>query len=298
MAFWGSGDTASVFHVKDKSVKMYNLSRNTRFDEFRNECKVLAKVNAVRSTLPDGPLKRALPKLVYPMPEEEKAGEQVSADPLAIVTSPVGISLIQRHVGDVWLSAFIPVVQALQSVHSQGIVHRDLGPYNWICIADGELSLIDWAFAVGIDDNYNKSGAYSGSIWYGADSLMELFDSGWKLKDHNTVMNFNAKTDLETVVKTIVYMTVPGVRTYIEEKREMTGNHTEPKKTLETWKEIWKHNDAQFILPLRDLARAGDHDGMVRELARLHTRKQHFLKGEYALREFTIGKMCSNPPAT
>ncbi|KAH9262981.1 hypothetical protein BASA82_000004 [Batrachochytrium salamandrivorans] len=70
--------------------------------------------------------------------------------------------------------------RALEVVHANGIVHRDLGPNNWV----------------------------AGSIWFAADSVLTGLLANWELKE-DTGDLVSASTDLESMVKTIASMTVP-----------------------------------------------------------------------------------------
>ncbi len=55
------------------------------------------------------------------------------------------------------LRAFVDVAQAVEFAHSRGIVHRDLKPAN-IMIGDlGEVYVIDWGLARGVDDRSEAS---------------------------------------------------------------------------------------------------------------------------------------------
>ncbi|KAH9261682.1 hypothetical protein BASA81_000338 [Batrachochytrium salamandrivorans] len=225
----GSGATSRVLHADAKyCTKIFKPTRDARFDEFRNEKGILEKLQGLRASLgeEDGP-RKALPELLYATEEavvEAMQTNEQANHPLVIVTSPVGIPLDKCNVGDVAFSSFVTATRALEVVHANGIVHRDLGPNNWVTLRKGELAIIDWGFALeqgkeedGIPENKQQE-EYAGSIWFAADSVLTGLLANWELKE-DTGDLVSASTDLESMVKTIASMTVPGVRTFLTRRR-------------------------------------------------------------------------------
>ena len=47
-----------------------------------------------------------------------------------------------------WLQVVIPLLQALQVVHQQGVIHRDIKPENLFLTERGALRLGDWGLAI------------------------------------------------------------------------------------------------------------------------------------------------------
>lgn len=80
-------------------------------------------------------------------------------------------------------------------------------------LEDNTLVIIDWGMAITIGEK-SKQREYSASMWFTADGLLDSLGDNWQ-----GAVEYNAKTDLESVVKTIAYMTVPGARNLVEEKR-------------------------------------------------------------------------------
>ncbi|KAH9262462.1 hypothetical protein BASA82_000465 [Batrachochytrium salamandrivorans] len=78
---------------------------------------------------------------------------------------------------------------------------------------------------------------YAGSIWFAADSVLTGLLANWELKE-DTGDLVSASTDLESMVKTIASMTVPGACTFLTRCRaKLQGKPLTPEMI---WK-VWPH---------------------------------------------------------
>ncbi|KAH9261739.1 hypothetical protein BASA81_000395 [Batrachochytrium salamandrivorans] len=279
MGVLGSGATSRVLHANVKQcTKIFKPTREARFNEFHNEKVVLEKLQDLRASLgeEDGP-RKALPELLYATEEAVVENMQTNEQAnhlLVLVTSPVGIPLDKCNVGDIAFSSFVTATRALEVVHASGIVHRDLGPNNWVTLRKGELAIIDWGFALdqGKEEGtpkYKQQEEYAGSIWFAADSVLTGLLANWELKE-DTGDLVSASTDLESMVKTIVSMTVPGACTFLTRCRaKLQGKPLTPEMIWKVWEDIWLHPSARFLEPLLLAARSGKHQDVIAALENL-----------------------------
>lgn len=153
----------------------------------------------------------------------------------------------------------------MKRIHAQNKFHNNLGPENWIAVTkkngDGsghasmlrdqrELAIVNW------------TDKQSSATWFAADAVLATLNQDWTHTSRQS-----ARFDLESVVKTIVSMAVPGVRRVIHEQQQR-GTVT-PQVVLHTWDRVWKSSEARFILPLRNHARVADYELVKTELRRL-----------------------------
>ena len=55
------------------------------------------------------------------------------------------------------LNIMLPILQALDEVHHQGILHRDIAPNNIFLTSDGEVKLLDFGAARSVTGTHSKS---------------------------------------------------------------------------------------------------------------------------------------------
>ncbi len=94
---------------------------------------------------------------------------------------------IKEHVGaddpeDFNLRTLMQVCNAIHFAHSRGVVHRDLKPENVMIGEFGEVYVLDWGLAVGIDDNdflprAEKARGMAGTPAYMAPEMLGTDDS-------------------------------------------------------------------------------------------------------------------------
>lgn len=189
--------------------------------------------------------------------------------PVTVQRPPItGQSLNTCNVLDFSFSSFVPAVEALKRIHAQNKFRNNLGPENWIAVTkkngggsshhvlrdQRELAIVNW------------TDKQSSATWFAADAVLAALNQDWTTM-HSAVRQ-SARFDLESVVKTIASMTVPGVRRVIHEQQQRQRAVT-PQVVLNTWDRVWKSPEARFILPLRNHARVADYELLKTELRRL-----------------------------
>eukprot|EP00028_Trichosphaerium_sp_Am-I-7-wt_P011405 CAMPEP_0168526582 /NCGR_PEP_ID=MMETSP0405-20121227/12067_1 /TAXON_ID=498012 /ORGANISM="Trichosphaerium sp, Strain Am-I-7 wt" /LENGTH=239 /DNA_ID=CAMNT_0008549479 /DNA_START=232 /DNA_END=948 /DNA_ORIENTATION=- len=123
-----------------------------------------------------------------------------------IVTYPVGLRI--RKIKDISdpVKFFSGSVKALQYLHGEGFVHRDISLSNLLLDGSGEPILIDTAYAV-------KSGMQvvaAGGIKYGPFNLIQYYQP-------NRVCKYSGRDDLLSLVYVMVYLyATPSQRIHID----------------------------------------------------------------------------------
>jgi serine/threonine protein kinase len=135
--------------------------------------------------------------------------------------------------------ALVDVIDALQSAHSLGLVHRDVRPAN-ITIRDGKATLIDWGFAVTLD----YGGSFAGTTSFASDHV---------LKSPRT---YRPEDDLHSLVRSLVYL------------KELHGAKLCRSPEVDKLKQFWSAlRVPYFYKQLADFAEQRDYNSLRQHLA-------------------------------
>jgi len=152
---------------------------------------------------------------------------------------------------------FIPILNVLEVLHRNEMVHRDVGIGNIIAHGNAhgtmgtnwKLCLIDFGFAVHTDSLQE----YSGATYFASDRILNLYSESWERRmdvneeDDEEMLHGIPHDDLSSLVRTIAYATSPLVKHTLDGLMEKSGRISDeggtrkratPNEIFRTWKSV------------------------------------------------------------
>ena len=103
--------------------------------------------------------------------------------------------LLRPFTGTFSVEKVAAIVDCLETVHSAGVLHRDIRPENFLEDATGNLILIDWGFALFARNCGPQH--FAGTFRYGSEASVRAAQTSMEYQ-------YSPEDDLESLVKTVV----------------------------------------------------------------------------------------------
>jgi hypothetical protein len=146
-----------------------------------------------------------------------------------------------------------PIIDTLKKVHELGFIHRDFWKWNLLRDQDGNIWIVDWGFAVEI----NQPAPFAGSLEILPDELLQDIIDGKKIK-------YTKDIELISIVYAIYLMVF---RSSLE---RIPFGDEDIKKWARTYKEFWKdHAHSSLWLKIFETAKRADYDRLKSLLEKL-----------------------------
>ncbi|GBB89726.1 hypothetical protein RclHR1_16500001 [Rhizophagus clarus] len=139
-----------------------------------------------------------------------------------------------------------PIINTLKKVHELGFIHRDFRKWNLLRDQDGNIRIVDWGFAVEI----NQPVSFAGSLETLPDEVLQDIIDGKKIK-------YTKDIELISIVRAIYLMVF---RPFLE---HIPFGEEDIKKWAGIYKEFWRgHAHSSLWSKIFETAKLTDYDGL------------------------------------